>query len=287
MTKRYWPILLITPVIATIIGLLAAAVVNRIMPEQYESFAVIEVLRHPVIPNIPTETKRIADTDFFEKVSHGLDLPNRWDADFEQSIHLLRKIIRIDQIHGTDLIRVRARHTNREEARDIIRYLLDAYAEERRDIWQQSDEQKQKREIRNAVAAQVQLVEDLRLELLKNETDGSLTDEPGSEQLQHFDLEQKRLQEMRIALLGETLGGPGWGGDNPYPGIIIHDEPILAESPIYPDARLKLTVGGVWGFLLGLPLALAIMAILHNRRTRAEIADSQCRESPLLDDVPL
>ena len=42
--------------------------------------------------------------------------------------------------------------------------------------------------------------------------------------------------------------------------------PILAESPISPDAHLKLTIGGFWGFFLGLPIALAIMAILHHRR---------------------
>jgi len=178
MSKRLWPILLITN---AILGLMIAAVVTYLMPVKYESSVVIEIRPVEVLPadtqeqpiDLSTEKQRLASTTLLEKVSHALELSSRWGSDLESSLRMFQNAIRIDTIHGTDLIVVSARLPEREDARDVARM--------------------------------------------------------------------------------------------PKEAVLIHDEPVIAESPVTPNIRFNLIVGGLSGLLLGFPLALIIMALLRPR----------------------
>jgi len=182
MSKRLWPILLITN---AILGLMIAAVVTYLMPVKYESSVVIEIRPVEVLPSdtqeqpidLSTEKQRLASTDLLEKVSHALELSSRWGSDLESSLRMLQNAIRIDTIHGTDLIVVSARLPETEDARDVARM--------------------------------------------------------------------------------------------PKEAVLIHDEPVIAETPVTPNIRFNLIVGGLSGLLVGFPLALIIMALLRPRNRSA------------------
>ena len=62
-----------------------------------------------------------------------LDLPGRWIVTRDGAIAMLREIVKLEPIRGTDLIQIRVRHTNAEDARDVAMEVARAYRELERD----------------------------------------------------------------------------------------------------------------------------------------------------------
>lgn len=263
MFTRHWYLLLITPPITLVSGLLIAAVITYIMPVKYESTSIIEIRAQSASVDIPTEMAKLTSSTHLSQVSQDLDLITRWGTPSEASIEMLRKAIHVDQVPGTDLVRIRARHNNREDARDLA--IAPAYAYQRSQ--NQRDETANETHLnalQAAIAEQENKVVELRERMMNDPTAHDPADPSPDSQV---DLQHYQETEVLMALKVEaaTISHPGLSTPQEY--IIVHDKPRIAEFPISPNVRLNLTLGAGLGFLLGFPLALAIMVLLHRIAT--------------------
>jgi uncharacterized protein involved in exopolysaccharide biosynthesis len=138
MFKRYWWMFLVMIPLGSFAGLLVAAVITYVMPKKYESEAVIEVMQRHQPPGVDTtepqapprhatEARILMSRKVLEQVIVNLQLTNRWNLDKETAIRILKDIVEIQRIGGTDLISIRARHTNPVDACDIAGELVTVY----------------------------------------------------------------------------------------------------------------------------------------------------------------
>lgn len=125
---------------------MAAAVITYLMPRKYESSAVIEV--KPRAPSMMpfgsamtdtsgitrmtpqffnTEFEKIKSRNSLMKVISSLDLVNKWGQDQETVFQILKGIVNTQNLRGTDLISIRVRHQNKEDAKDIAAEVAHAY----------------------------------------------------------------------------------------------------------------------------------------------------------------
>ncbi|MFU8892556.1 MAG: hypothetical protein ACNA8L_02905 [Luteolibacter sp.] len=262
MPQRFRAILFIVPSVTLYLGIFVSAAISYRMPKLYESFAVIEIKTGPEAPHIAAEKQRFASTDLHAEVSRNLELPARWLLNRESTLDRLEKSIRARQISGTDLLNVSVRNTNPEETVEILNALLSAYGKERMERWEQSDEHKQKNKLRDAILEQQRKVTEMRERLTGTPNDIA---HPALDNTE-FEAERQRLQEMRLELLENFMGEPGWPPEDPYTGMIVHDDPLLPEHRVSPNHYFNLTLGALSGLLSGIPLALVIIALLHRMR---------------------
>jgi succinoglycan biosynthesis transport protein ExoP len=147
--NRYGVILL-----TLLLVFMTAAVITYVMPKKFESTALIEVkprgrLLSPfgVLGNdtsgVTRMTPRFFETEFekirsnksLEKVAEKLDLPRKWGMDKDEVVKLLKlKIVATQNQRGTDLISIKARHMNKDDARDIAAEVARAYRDYRKEI---------------------------------------------------------------------------------------------------------------------------------------------------------
>lgn len=171
--NRYGVILL-----TLLLVFMTASVITYVMPKRYESNATIEVKpRERTIQALDgamrgsgqtmtaqffgTEFEKIKSRNSLSHVIDNLDLVNRWGIDRETILMILKGIVNTQNIRGTDLISIRVRHTDKEDARDITAEVARAYKEYRTDLENKSLEIGIN-EIRKAVRAQEDKVEDRR-----------------------------------------------------------------------------------------------------------------------------
>lgn len=171
--NRYGVILL-----TLLLVFMTASVITYVMPKKYESYATIEVKpRERTIQAIegtmrssgPTMTPQFFGTEFekiksrnsLSRVIDSLDLVNRWGIDRETILMILKGIVNTQNIRGTDLISIRVRHTDKEDARDITQEVARAYKDYRTDLESKSLEVGIN-ELRKAVREQEDRVEDRR-----------------------------------------------------------------------------------------------------------------------------
>lgn len=263
MFKRFWPCLLIIPPVTLVGGVLVAAVITYLMPTRYESFAVIEIQHLPARPvDFSTEMGKLTSPAILGRASERLDLTTRWGTDSRTSIARLRDSLHIEQIRESDLLRIRARHAHREDARDIALAVVQAYQAHRTEIL---DAEKAKRleELRAAIAEQEQKVVELRAQkMTEGDAFPHAGGEPTSELAARHDLETDVLMKMKVDVA--TLDHSSHGFIDPSL-ILVHDAPLIAEAPYSPKVGLNFTLGAGSGLLLGFPMALAIMVILQRR----------------------
>lgn len=264
MFKRFWPCLLITPPITLVLGFLVAAVVTYIMPVKYESFATIEVYPHEPPTHLATEMEKLSSTTVLNRATDELDLSMRWGTDRQTSIDLLRDSLTIEGIHGTDLIQVHARHHNREDARDIVAAVVNSHQAIRSEILDAQKEMRL-RELRAAISEQEQKVVELRAQKMTGGADSPHADAESAPDLDALhDQETDVLMQMKVD--AATLAHHGNNGLFDPARIILHDAPVVAMAPISPNVRLNLLLGAASGLILGFPIALVIMALLHRLR---------------------
>ncbi|MFM2199470.1 MAG: hypothetical protein RLZZ505_2902 [Verrucomicrobiota bacterium] len=176
MFKRYWWMLLVMAPVGMMAGLMLAAVVTYVMPKKYESFATIEIkprqrqaIEVAASPQSGGMTEIVCGTEFekiksrnsLSKVIDSLDLMNRWGLDRETALQILKGIVQTENIRGTDLIQIRVRHTNKEDARDIAAEVARAYKEYRQELESKSLERGIS-EFKRAVREQEDRVEERR-----------------------------------------------------------------------------------------------------------------------------
>jgi capsular polysaccharide biosynthesis protein len=304
MFKRYWWMFFVMVPLGAFVGLLVAAGITYMMPKQYESEAVIQVMpRHqpptmgtPVSqapPQSATEAEILKSRKVLEQVAANLDFPNRWNVDMETAIRILKGIVEIQRINGTDLISIRARHTNRIDARDIAGELVAVHKANRAEtdareselyiqeinkmVLDQEDKVEERRKVLSTIVRTKGIIYKghdgvQQEELLKN--DGTDKDEEREKAIRRsldaqdyvdakrdFETDQELLQQMKLKLVGEKISRK-MVLDN----VRIHDKPVIAQVPCSPNVTLNLLLGTGVGFLLSPLMALPLMWLLNRRR---------------------
>jgi len=174
--NRYGVILL-----TLLLVFMTAVVITYVMPKKYESSAIIQVkprgqILEPFGPNFSTTsganrmTPRFFETEFemirssncLSKVVKNLDLAKRWTMDPEEVVNLLKyKVVSTQNLRGTDLISIKARHVNRDDARELAEGVAEAYREYRREI-EAKDSDRALTELKKSVRDQEDKVEERR-----------------------------------------------------------------------------------------------------------------------------
>lgn len=395
MFKRYWWMLLVMAPVGMMAGLMLAAVVTYVMPKKYESFATIEIkprqrqaIEVAASPQSGGMTEIVCGTEFekiksrnsLSKVIDSLDLMNRWGLDRETALQILKGIVQTENIRGTDLIQIRVRHTNKEDARDIAAEVARAYKEYRQELESKSLERGIS-EFKRAVREQEDRVEERRkllttigrskspsadsslanqevmqlesqiksllkyeneqlliyasglnipdniikslypeyldlkrqieglkasgtadddptvvsmknnLAAMKNDLDEGVVNlrtrlqlqlemakmpltgtflkerEPNQEVAdakRDFEIELSLLEQLKIKLITQEIS-QGLSDET----IVIHDDPVIADSPVSPNVTLNLVAGTFGGLLLSPFLALPLMWWMNRRSSRA------------------
>ena len=65
-----------------------------------------------------------------------------------------------------------------------------------------------------------------------------------------FETDQQLLQQMKIKLMGETISSK-----IPAESVEVHDQPVIADSPVSPNVTLNLVLGAVAGLIFGISIA--------------------------------
>ncbi|MEX1048482.1 MAG: polysaccharide biosynthesis tyrosine autokinase [Akkermansiaceae bacterium] len=174
--KNRYGIILLT----LLLVFMTAAVVTYVMPKKYESAATIEVKPRSggmsplsgmtgdagaamrMTPQFfGTEFEKIKSSNSLSKVVEKLGLVSKWGVDKETAIRILKGIVNTQNIRGTDLISIRVRHTDREDARNVTEEVARAYKAYRSEI-ENRDIDKQLYELKKAVRNQEDKVEERR-----------------------------------------------------------------------------------------------------------------------------
>lgn len=108
-----------------------------------------------------TEFEIIKSRNVLVKVAEQLELPNKWGYDKETIFMILKGIVDTQNRRGTDLIDIKVRHTNKEDARDITAEVAKAYKNYRTEI-EGRDSERGLQELRKAVRDQEDKVEERR-----------------------------------------------------------------------------------------------------------------------------
>jgi capsular exopolysaccharide synthesis family protein len=172
--NRYGVILL-----TLLLVFMTAAVITYVMPKKYESTAEVQV--KPRVPPMTvfgrsigepsgdamtpqffaTEFEIIKSRNSLIKVIQRLDLQTKWGQDPDTIIGILKGIVDTQNIRGTDLITIKVRHTNAEDARDIAAEVAKAY-KVYRDETEGRGAERSLEELKKAVRDQEDKVEDKR-----------------------------------------------------------------------------------------------------------------------------
>ncbi len=173
--KNRYGIILLT----LLLVFMTAAVITYVMPKKYESEATIEVKPRSSGVNplgtgedafggsrmtqnfFGTEFEKIKSSNSLSKVVENLELTNKWGVDKETAIRILKGIVQTQNIRGTDLISIRVRHVNKEDARDVTAEVAKAYTAYRAEI-ESRDADKALYELNKAVRDQEDKVEERR-----------------------------------------------------------------------------------------------------------------------------
>jgi succinoglycan biosynthesis transport protein ExoP len=136
---------------------MTAAVITYVMPKKYESSALVQVrpktagrlVLDPTSKDLSAgvQTQQFFQTEFqvirsrnvMSLVADSLQLMNKWGMDRDNVVRTLQGIVDAENTRNTDLIAIKVRHTNKEDARDIADEVAKAYAgyrtsEENREI---------------------------------------------------------------------------------------------------------------------------------------------------------
>jgi capsular polysaccharide biosynthesis protein len=275
MIRRFWWLFLVMLPVGLMGGLFLAAIITYVMPKMYESSAVIEVRSNSdfnaPVTNAKTQSfDRIKSREILVNVISRLELANRWSMDKESAIQVLKKIISIEKIPGTDLISILVRHTNKVDAKDVANELARAYREWSNEI-QRKESQATLIQLKKAIGDQERKVEESLSKLeevgrdrKKNiEIDGAVTLLHITESEGYLDAERvhlsnrSHLNDLESKLIEEEIRGFANGS------VMIHETAVIPNSPSSPNVTLNLLLGTVAGLLVSPFTALPLMWILN------------------------
>lgn len=251
MFKRWRWLLLVLMVVGPFIGFLTAVVVTYVMPKKYESVAVIApVFQDRVI--LADEVKLLKSQEVLSRLSKNEDLSKRWMLD-EPGIQVaLGKAIVVTPLGRTDLISIKTRLPNRDDAMGITEGLIKAYEEHHNEI-RKSVNEPAFNDVVRIISTQEDKINDLKKTL-------SVTDK-GDERIetlkQEIRTEEKKFRDLKMDL---TLKGV----PDPFPKqVSVHEPASLPLSPVSPNVPLNLVMGLVGGFLVSPVIAILLMMLFE------------------------
>lgn len=278
MFKRYWWMLFAMLPAGVLLGLLVAAGITYAMPKVYESWAVIEIRPRAATPHgeapaeggeparfFATELEKITSRNSLESVAEDLKLGERWNVDRETAIRTLGGSVTCRNISGTDLVSIRVRHTNKVDARDIAEAVPRAYKNGRTETESRAAE-RYLHELNKVVLTQEDKVEEKRKVLsliVKNKgSSAKAGDQDYDDAKREFELEQELLQTLKLKQMGESISGR-----IPGESVMIHEVPVIAQTPVSPKVTLNLLLGTALGFILSPLMALPLMWLTNRRKS--------------------
>lgn len=275
--------------VGMVAGFMVSAVVTYVMPKMYESHATIEIkppMREGLGGAIPsrsggmsatifaTEFEKIKSRNSLSKVVESLDLTSRWGLDQESALQVLRRIVQTQNIRGTDLIEIRVRHTNKEDARDIAAGVAKAYSDYRKELESRSLEAGIS-ELKRVVREQEDKVEERRKILAviaRNKGVGEGSDPADGQDYidatRDFETELSLLEQLKLKLISEEINH-----SMTQESIVVHDDPVISNAPISPNVTLNLVAGAVGGLLISPFFALPLMWWMSRRNGRDGLSE--------------
>ena len=282
MLKRTGWILLGAALVGPVIGFAIACVVTYVTPKIYESEAIIELklLGDPSAPVAMTsqffgaEFEKIKSQESLGKVVDSLELVSKWSVGKDRAIGILKGMVNTENLRGTDLICIRVRHTNKEDARDIAAEVVRAYRDYRAGILRKENEihlaelnkvvraqEDKAAESRKALAAMVDSKNLLQSGLggISDENKAILGAQDYIDKKRDLEADQALLQETQLKQVEAVVRSKM----NRGPVVEIHDDPQISEFPISPNVPLNLTLGAALGFILSLLMAIPLIFLLN------------------------
>jgi capsular polysaccharide biosynthesis protein len=166
--SRFRVLLLASFPVGLLLCFLFSGVVTYVMPRLFESTAVIQVKPSANDTNMasffPTEFEVIRSKVTLKMAAQKLDLTERWGLPVDEVVNLLHASVYVTNIRGTDLISITTRKPSREDARDIVKAVYQAYQERRANLENESAVSKLN-DMEKALMDQSTLVEEKRKKL--------------------------------------------------------------------------------------------------------------------------
>jgi len=239
MAKPVWGKLLLLSATGLVIGMSSAGVFNYFAPKKFESFALIEMKPRPseYQHRAYEESQNVRS---LRQLSKNLDLAKRWETDLDTSVEILKTSIIWKKYRGTQLELFRVRLEKPQDAFEVavewFRMFESAVSQSIN-----SYQDKELAAVKKSFNDQRNKIEQLRQEI---GTEGD--DNENKEKQQLLSNEIATLEKMKWELMSRRVPS----GEPVLMMPIIHDKPTLADTPISPNIRLNLSIGGVVGLLL-------------------------------------
>lgn len=255
-----WIWVLVLPLVGAVGGLLVAVVIAYVSPKQFESVAVVQVrpIGEPAAgigspmpqPDIATLGSVLVSVGNLETVVEELDLPSRWMVSPDEAIEVLEDSVETEVIVGTDLIRIRVRHTNPDDARDIAKAVVEAYIDREANRAMQRG-----KEVLYALDDELRELEDQAEERRKvMETVRANGGDGLEEATREYESAQAMLEAMKVRFASQRIALK-----IPKLPLTVHEEPRVGRAPVAPKVTAILVsgfvVGGGAGLLLGIVIA--------------------------------
>jgi capsular exopolysaccharide synthesis family protein len=94
-----------------------------------------------------------------------------------------------------------------------------------------------------------------------------------------FETDQELLQTMRLKQMGETISSK-----MPPETVLMHDSPVISESPVSPNVTLNLVLGAVVGLIFGVGIAFFLEYIDTSVKTMDDV--ERYLQVPVLAVIP-
>lgn len=218
------------------------------------------------------EIALIKSRDLLRNVARDLDLMKRWGEKEQEVIGILDDSLELDVVHGTDLIRIRVRHTSPSKAMQIASGFIAAFRERK--------EEEEKREGRQnllsaqkAVQDQEELVASKKAEVAEFLKPGSpffqqLQNNPNAIEQYHHAKNDLEINERLLETMRSDLARADVSLKASTEAVNVHEQPVESRVPVAPNVALWLVAGSGLGLVAGLPLGL-VAAWGSSRRGRA------------------
>jgi capsular exopolysaccharide synthesis family protein len=94
-----------------------------------------------------------------------------------------------------------------------------------------------------------------------------------------FETDQELLQTMRLKQMGETISSK-----MPPETVLMHDSPVISESPVSPNVTLNLVLGAVVGLIFGVGIAFFLEYLDTSVKTLEDV--ERYLQVPVLAVIP-
>lgn len=113
-----------------VVCLIGAAAITYVMPKKFESAVTFEI-KPEADPtkqlSIPNEMAKMVTRDILLDAVHRLDFDRKWALPENAAVDAVKRSVLVSQIPGTDLVVLKTRHVNKEDARDLAAGVVMSY----------------------------------------------------------------------------------------------------------------------------------------------------------------